>query len=232
MKIIWLGHSAFRVEIGETILLFDPFLTGNPRFTAHFHASTRGATHILLTHGHDDHIGDALKIADETGAEIVANFELCAWLESQGAQKINPGNTGGKIPCGNFSVSLTDARHSASTMEGGAPIYLGPANGLVVESFGAPTLYHMGDTAIFGDMALIAELHRPKIGLVPVGGRFTMDGATAALAVKRYFDFDLVIPCHYGTFDVLAPDASEFLAAMQGAKTRVWAGGIGEGIEV
>jgi L-ascorbate metabolism protein UlaG (beta-lactamase superfamily) len=232
MKITWLGHSAFRVVIGESIILFDPFLTGNPKFTAHFRASTRGATHILLTHGHDDHIGDTLQIADETGAEIVANFDLCMWLEGQGAKKINPGNTGGKIPCGNFSVSLTDARHSASTIMDGAPVYLGPANGLVVESAEAPTLYHMGDTGIFGDMALIAELYAPKIGLVPVGGRFTMDGAMAALAVKRYFDFETVIPCHYGTFDAIAPDASEFIAAMQGAKTQVWAGAIGESFEV
>ena len=231
MKITWLGHSAFRVEIGESIILFDPFLTENPKFGAHFHASTRGATHILLSHGHDDHIGDTLRIAEETGAEIVANFELCSWLEGQGAQKINPGNTGGKIPCGNFSVSLTDARHSASTIVDGAPVYLGPANGLVVES-SAPTLYHMGDTGIFGDMALIAEIYRPKIGLVPVGGRFTMDGAMAALACKRYFDFDAVMPCHYGTFDVLAPDASEFLAAMRGERTKVWTGWVGESFVV
>ena len=122
------------------------------------------------------------------------------WLEGQGAKKINPGNAGGKIPCGNFSVSITDARHSASTIVDGAPVYLGPANGLVVESAEAPTLYHMGDTGIFGDMALIAELYQPKIGLVPVGGRFTMDGAMAALAVKRFFDFETAIPCHYGTF--------------------------------
>jgi len=88
MKITWLGHSAFRVEIGESIILLDPFLTGNPKFTAHFRASTRNATHILLTHGHDDHIGDTLRIAEETDAEIVANFDLCMWLESQGAKKM------------------------------------------------------------------------------------------------------------------------------------------------
>ena len=106
MKITWLGHSAFRVEIGESIILLAPFLTGNQNFTAHFRASTRNATHILLTHGHDDHVGDTFRM----------------WLEGQGAQKINPGNTGGKIPCGNFSVGITDARHSASTVEVGAPV--------------------------------------------------------------------------------------------------------------
>jgi L-ascorbate metabolism protein UlaG (beta-lactamase superfamily) len=114
--------------------VYNPLLTGDPNFTAHFRASTRGATHILLTHGHDDHIGDTLQIARETGAEIVANFDLCTWLEGQGAQKINSGDTGDKIPRGNFSVGITDARHSVSTIEASAPVYLGPANGLAVDS--------------------------------------------------------------------------------------------------
>jgi L-ascorbate metabolism protein UlaG (beta-lactamase superfamily) len=232
MKITWLGHSAFRVEIGASVILIDPFLTENPRFTGDFEAATQGATHVVLTHGHDDHIGDALRIVQETGAQIVANYELCSWLEAQGGADVNPGNTGGRIPCGEFSVSLTDARHSASMIVDGAPVYLGPANGIVIESPGAPTLYHMGDTGIFGDMALIAELYAPGIGIVPVGGRFTMDGAQAALAARKFFAFDTVIPCHYGTFDIIAPDASAFIAAMQGAKTRVWAGGVGEALEI
>ena len=199
MKITWLGHSAFRVEIGESII---PFLTANPNFTAHFRASTRNATHILLTHGHDDHIGDTVRIAEETGAEIVANFDLCVWLEGQGAKKINPGDTGGKIPCGNFSVSITDARHSASTIVAGAPVYLGPANGLVVES--AEELYHMGNTGIFGDMALIAELYAPKSASSrrrPLhDGR--RDGGAGG---QTLFAFETVIPCHYGAFDAPAP---------------------------
>ena len=136
------------------------------------------------------------------------------WLETRGAKKANSGNTGGKIPCGNFSVSLTDARHSASTIYKRRPS-IWPANGLAVESPDAPTMYHMGDTGIFGDMALISEFYAPKIGLVPVGGRFTMDGAMAALPVERYFDFETVIPCNYGTFDAMAPEASEFIAAMR-----------------
>ncbi len=232
MKIIWLGHSAFRVEIGASVILLDPFLTGNSKFTGDFQAATQNATHVLLTHGHDDHIGDALRIAQENGAQIVGNYEVCSWLEAQGARDINPGNTGGRIPCGEFSVSLTDARHSASTIVDGAPVYLGPANGLIIESPGSPTLYHMGDTGIFGDMALIAELYAPRIGIVPVGGRFTMDGPQAALAVRKFFAFDTVIPCHYGTFDIIAPDASAFIAAMQGTRTRVWEGEIGEALEI
>ncbi len=230
MKIIWLGHSAFRVEIGASVILFDPFLTGNEKFKLSFKDVTRGATHILLTHGHDDHIGDSVRIAKETGAQIVSNFEICMFLAEQGATNINPGNTGGTIPCGDFAVSFTDARHSSGTVVNGKSVYLGNPNGLVVSKPGAPTIYHMGDTGIFGDMALIAELYRPEIGLIPIGGRFTMDGAMAALAATRYFNFDTVIPCHYGTFDLIAPDALAFVEAMKGGGAHVRTPQIGESL--
>ncbi|MBI1868211.1 MAG: metal-dependent hydrolase [Methylocystis sp.] len=232
MKITWLGHSAFRVETRACVILFDPFLTGNPKFAGSFDEATRGATHILLTHGHDDHIGDAARIAKETGAQIVANYEICMCLAEQGAADINPGNTGGTVPCGDFTVSFTPAWHSSGTLRDGASVYLGNPNGLVVACENGPTLYHMGDTALFGDMALIAELYRPQIGIVPVGGRFTMDGAQAALAVKRYFRFETVIPCHYGTFDAIAPDPSAFVAAMQGSGVDVRVLGVGESMAV
>jgi L-ascorbate metabolism protein UlaG (beta-lactamase superfamily) len=228
MKITWLGHAAFRVEIGASVILFDPFLTGNEKFKLSFSDATRGATHILLTHGHDDHVGDAAHIARETGAQIVANFEICTFLAEQGAVNVNPGNTGGTIACGDFAVSFTDARHSSGTVVNGKSVYLGNPNGLIVAKTGSPTLYHMGDTGIFGDMALIAELYRPKIGLIPVGGRFTMDGAMAALAATRYFNFETVIPCHYGTFDAIAPDASAFVEAMKGGGADVRTPQIGE----
>jgi L-ascorbate metabolism protein UlaG (beta-lactamase superfamily) len=228
MKLTYLGHAAFRVDLGENVFLFDPFLTGNPQFKGSFAEAVAGTTHILLTHGHDDHVGDALRIAKETGAEIVANFELCMYLAAQGAEKINAGNTGGTAPCGAAQVSFTDARHSSGTIIDGKPVYLGNPNGLVLEAPGAPTIYHMGDTGIFGDMALIEELYRPAIGLVPVGGRFTMDGPMAALAVKRYFNFETVIPCHYGTFGIIDPDASRFVAAMAGAAPKVKVMEIGE----
>jgi L-ascorbate metabolism protein UlaG (beta-lactamase superfamily) len=232
MKLIWLGHAAFRIELGAAVLLIDPFLTGNPKFTGDPGKAAEGATHILLTHGLDDHIGDAAKIAKTTGAQLISNFEVCMYLNAQGAENINPGNTGGTIDCGAFKVSLAEALHSSGTIVNGQSVYLGSPNGLVVKPKDAPRIYRMGDTDIFSDMALIAEIHAPKIGLVPVGDRFTMSGRTAALAVNRFFKFETVVPCHYGTFDLLDQDPGAFVAAMAGHATKVAVLGIGEALVV
>lgn len=222
MKLIWLGHSCFRIETGGAVILIDPFLSGNPKFTGDVAQATAGTTHILLTHGHDDHIGDTVKIAKATGAQLISNFEICMFLQGQGIGNINPGNTGGTIDCGSFAVSFTQAMHSSGTVFNGQYVYLGNPMGLVITPKEGPTVYHMGDTDIFSDMALIEELHHPQVGLVPVGDRFTMGAKSAALAVKRYFHFDTVVPCHYGSFDVLAPDPGDFIAAMgEGPKVLV-----------
>jgi len=138
-------------------------------------------------------------------------------------EKVNPGNHGGTVDCGGFTVSFVNALHSSSwQQQDGQLAYLGNPLGLVVKAPGAPTLYHMGDTDIFGDMALINEIHAPEIGLVPIGDRYTMGARTAALACKRFFRFRTVVPCHYGTFPALARSAYEFVAAMAGEATKVW----------
>jgi len=130
-------------------------------------------------------------------------------------------NTGGTTDLGGFTVTLVRADHSSGEMVDGVPVALGNPCGVIVKAKGKPTIYHMGDTDIFSDMALIAEIHDPKVAMVPIGDRFTMSPATAALAVKRFFKLDAVIPCHYGSFPIIEPDAEKFLAAMKGHATRV-----------
>jgi L-ascorbate metabolism protein UlaG (beta-lactamase superfamily) len=215
MKMTWLGHSAFRIETGDKVLLIDPFLTGNSAFQGSAEAVTDGCTHIILTHGHDDHVGDTVEIAKRTGAMVVAVFELAMYLNGKGVENVNPGNPGGTIDLGGADVTFTKAFHSSSTIVDGNPIYLGNPCGILLRAEGK-TLYHMGDTEIFGDMALIQEFFTPDIGCVPIGDRFTMGAKQAAVACKRFFKFKTIIPIHYGTFPIIDQNPSKFLAEMDG----------------
>ena len=221
MKITWFGHSTFRLDFAGRVVLLDPFFTGNPAFDGDRDRATEGATHILITHGHGDHIGDAVEIAAATGATVVTNYELCMYLASKGLQSFDPMNTGGTTEQDGFTVTLVRADHSAGLVESGVAFPLGSANGVVVKAPGEPTVYHMGDTDIFGDMGLIGEVHRPDVVMVPVGDRFTMGPETAALAVKRFLPVRAVIPCHYGSFPIIEPTADRFVSAMDGHSTQV-----------
>jgi len=221
MKITWYGHSAFRLDFAGQSILIDPFFTGNPTFTSDKADVIKGVSHIVVTHGHCDHVGDTLDIAKSNGATVTTNYDLGMWLASKGLEKLNPMNAGGTTDLGSFTVSMVRADHSSGDMLNGTPIYLGNPLGAIIKAPGEPTVYHFGDTDIFSDMELIAEIYQPKIGIVPVGDRFTMGGATAAMAVKRYFKLDAVIPCHYGTFPIIEPNPDKFVAAMKGHTTKV-----------
>ncbi|MER2534557.1 MAG: metal-dependent hydrolase [Rhizobiaceae bacterium] len=232
MKLTWYGHSAFRVEAAGAVILIDPFLSGNPSWGKGWEGPAEGVTHVLLTHGHGDHVGDSADILKKTGAMLVANPEVCGYLGKQGVagSRFNMGNTGGTVDCGGFTTTFVHALHSSAI--GGDNVYMGNPNGLVLHFPDDKTLYHMGDTDIFLDMQLVQELHEPAIGIVPVGDRFTMGGAVASLACRRFFRFDTVIPCHFGTFGLLDQSADKFVEGMKDSKTGVLLPKIGEAVEI
>jgi L-ascorbate metabolism protein UlaG (beta-lactamase superfamily) len=222
MNITWYGHSCFKIETGKSVLLLDPFLKGNPTFEASgiaWDKATSGVTHVALTHGHGDHIGDTAEICTKTGATLFATYELAMHLKGQGVEKLEPMNTGGTVLSADFAVTLTNALHSSSTESG---IYLGNPNGIVITPKSGPVVYAMGDTDVFAGMALIAELHNPTVGLVPIGDRFTMGAESAAFACRKFFTFSTVLPCHYGTFPgMLDATAEAFVKHMSGDKVVV-----------
>jgi L-ascorbate metabolism protein UlaG (beta-lactamase superfamily) len=220
MRITWYGHSAFKLQFAGKGLLFDPFITG-AGYKGGLDDAIEGVTHVLLTHGHDDHVGDTVEIAKRTGATVISSFEVVSWLGEQGVEKVEPMNTGGSITLDGFTVTLTQAFHSSGAKMNGVFAQLGHPNGIIIEAEGEPTVYHLGDTGLFGDMKLINELYRPKIGFVPVGDRFTMGPRTAAYAVNNFFDLETVVPCHYGTFGLLLPDADDFTRQVTKASTKV-----------
>lgn len=229
MKLTWFGHSCIRIDTGSSALLIDPFLKGNPTFERSgfdWAAATKGVTHVALTHGHSDHIGDTAEICKTNGASLLATFELAMYMKGKGCEKIEPMNTGGTIYTTDFDLTLVHALHSSST-----DVYLGNPNGIIVKPKSGPVVYHMGDTDMHAEMGLIAEYHRPTVGIVPIGDRFTMGGRAAAFACKKFFDFKTIIPVHYATFaGMLDPDASKFQAEMSGHN--VVTPQVGEAVEV
>jgi L-ascorbate metabolism protein UlaG (beta-lactamase superfamily) len=233
VKLTWFGHSCIRLETGGSVVLIDPFLSGNPVFEKSGisrRAASEGVTHVALTHGHDDHTGDTVAICQKAGAPVITVHELATHMAELGVEKIEPMNTGGRVRFADFDLSFVPAFHSSSTMRDGKHLYLGNPCGVVIEPKEGKTLYHMGDTAIFSDMALINEIYRPKIGIVPIGDRYTMGAKTAALACKRFFDFETIIPCHYGTFAVLDQTADAFQAELQ--SNAVLVPKVGEAVEL
>lgn len=221
MRLTWLGHSGFRMELGATVLLIDPWLMGNPAFDASRRAEAiGGATHVLLTHGHSDHAEDAIAIARELGVPVVGIYDLMAhWAEREGIETVGF-NKGGTVRLGEAEVTMVNAVHSSSLGGANGPIYAGSEAGFMIAHEGRTT-YVSGDTDVMADMAWMGELHAPEIGILSCGGRFTMDMARAAWAARRYFDFKTVVPCHYATFDALAPSAEPLREALPGVDVRI-----------
>ncbi|MFN4156541.1 MAG: metal-dependent hydrolase [Paracoccaceae bacterium] len=215
MNIIWLGHSGFRIEIENAVLLIDPWLDGNPMFPAESRAEAlAGVTHIFLTHAHGDHASEALTLAEETGAPIAAIHELAEYLKRAGAASVTGFGKGGTINAGGAKVTMVNATHSASIdFAGGNAIPGGSAAGFMIAGE-RQVIYVSGDTDIMADMDWMADYHKPTIGILSCGGHYTMDMARAAYATRRYFNFKAVIPCHYKTFPILAQDATVLKAGL------------------
>jgi L-ascorbate metabolism protein UlaG (beta-lactamase superfamily) len=231
MKITWFGHSAFRVDIDGAAIMIDPFLE-NGTYDGDIKAAYQGASHVVLTHGHDDHLGSTLEICQETGAMLISNWEICNYYAGKGIDNYSPGNHGGTIDFGAFALSFVDARHSSAAIVDQLPVYLGNPAGVILKAPSEKTLLHMGDTDIFSDMALINEIYAPDIGIVPIGDRFTMGARLAAMACNRFFNFETVIPCHYATFGLLDPNPDKFVEEMKGSSAKVLVPERGKAVEL
>ena len=214
MNITWLGHSGFRIEVGDQILLVDPWLSGNPMFPdARRAEAIRGATQILIIHGHFDHLSDVVGIARDLQIPVVGIFDLVAWLEkSQGVAGVGF-NKGGTVRLGEVRVTMVHAVHSSSMGSEGGPIYTGSEAGFMIEHDGR-TLYFSGDTDVMADMGVFEALHHPEIGILCAGGHFTMGMERAAFAARTFFNFRTVIPCHYRTFPLLEQSADALKAGL------------------
>jgi L-ascorbate metabolism protein UlaG (beta-lactamase superfamily) len=216
MKIIWLGHSSFRIEIEGKVLLVDPWLAGNPLFPAARRGEAiAGATHILVTHGHGDHTGDSLTLAPELGVPVVGIYDLVSWWQSAHRIEGIGFNKGGTVDLGGPKVTMLNAVHSSSVGSDNGPIYAGHEAGYMIAGEGH-VIYLSGDTDVMADMGVFNDLHHPDIGILSAGGHFTMDMARAAYAAKTFFDFKVVIPCHYRTFPLLAQSAEVLQAGLPG----------------
>lgn len=211
-KLTYIGHSAFFIEKDLDGILIDPFITGNP--AANFDYTKKRITHIVVTHAHLDHLGDAIAISKHTGAPILACFELANYCMEKGAKAIGV-NIGGKLKFSWGSIKFLPAVHSSSNAD--LP-YGGLAMGLLFDIDGT-TIYHAGDTSLMPDFSTIGELYNPYFALLPIGGYYTMDMEDAAIAAKMLFSPE-IIPMHYNTFPNIKVNVQKFvdLIEAQGQK--------------
>jgi L-ascorbate metabolism protein UlaG (beta-lactamase superfamily) len=220
MEITWLGHGTFQFKppSGQVILM-DPWTDGNPAYPKG-HQIDR-VDLICITHGHFDHIHDAVPLAGKFSPDVVAIFETAVWLESKGVKKTHPMNKGGTQKIGEVSITMTHAVHSCGILDDGKIIYGGEAAGYVMRFADNRCLYFSGDTNVFSDMALIEQLYHPELAFLPIGDLYTMSPAEAAMAC-RLLRARKVIPMHFGTFPPLTGRPDDLRDRIKGLETEVW----------
>jgi L-ascorbate metabolism protein UlaG (beta-lactamase superfamily) len=208
IKITWLGHATFRVETpGGKIVLIDPWVMGNPACPT-TERNVKKVDVMLCTHGHFDHIGDAVEIAKKHNPKVVGIPELCGWLGKKGVKQTAEMNKGGTQTVEDIKVTMVHADHSCGIKDGDELVYGGEACGYVVEFANGVKIYHAGDTNVFGDMKIIHELYAPEIAMIPIGDHYTMGPREAAYACNLLKP-KTVIPMHFGTFPPLVGRPSD-----------------------
>lgn len=218
-RITWLGHATVLVETPKgTKILIDPFIADNPKYPKGFELPSK-IDFILLTHGHGDHMSDAVPVAKKHGSTVVAIYELADFVGQKGVSQTIGINLGGTVKLNDAAATMVDAKHSAAAQDEKGSHYVGVAAGYVISIADGPVLYHAGDTNVFGDMSLIRELYQPKVAMLPIGGHFTMGPKEAALAAKL-LDPEVILPIHFGTWPPLAGTPRQ-LAALVGSAVQV-----------
>ncbi|MGH9729198.1 MAG: metal-dependent hydrolase [Candidatus Acidiferrales bacterium] len=207
-KLTWLGHATFKITTPSgKVIVVDPWISGNPACPEAMKKLDRVDT-LLITHGHFDHIADAVELGKQFKPQIVAIHETGKWLESKGVINTLGMNKGGTQKVDEIEVTMVNAIHSCGIEDDGKIIYGGEACGYIIRLPGGLTLYHAGDTAVFGDMKLIAELYAPEVAMLPIGDYYTMSPREAAMAI-RLLNVKHVIPMHFGTFPALTGTPEE-----------------------
>lgn len=201
-RVTWLGHATVLVQTAKgTNILIDPFIEQNPKYPRSYQLPEQ-IHYCLLTHGHGDHTADAVAVATKHGATVVAIYELAAYMNSKGIKSTISMNLGGSVQLDDVQITMVEAKHSAGIQDEQGTHYVGVAAGFVLSIADGAVLYHAGDTAVFSDMRLIAELYHPQLAMLPIGGHFTMGPKEAAFA-SSLLSPKAILPLHFGTFPPL-----------------------------